>query len=46
MTSSDSPEDREMSLRLGANVYFRKPTELNAFMELGPLAARMLNGTI
>jgi CheY-like chemotaxis protein len=43
MTSSDSPEDRELTLRLGANAYFRKPTELNAFMELGPLVARILD---
>jgi CheY-like chemotaxis protein len=43
MTSSDSPADREKMFRLGATVYFRKPTDLNAFMELGPLSARILN---
>jgi two-component system, chemotaxis family, response regulator Rcp1 len=35
LTSSDSPADRDRALSLGANVYFRKPTDLNSFMKLG-----------
>jgi two-component system, chemotaxis family, response regulator Rcp1 len=35
ITSSDSPSDRERTLSLGANVYFRKPTDLQSFMRLG-----------
>jgi chemotaxis family two-component system response regulator Rcp1 len=35
ITSSDSPADRDRALSLGANVYFRKPTDLNSFMQLG-----------
>src|SRR5438046_2391334 len=34
LTSSDSPKDRDMALELGANVYFRKPTDLASFMDL------------
>jgi chemotaxis family two-component system response regulator Rcp1 len=35
LTSSDSPKDRESALELGANLYFRKPTDLQSFMHLG-----------
>jgi CheY-like chemotaxis protein len=42
LTSSDSPLDQERCRRLGANHYFRKPSELAAFMELGPIALRLL----
>ena len=35
ITSSDSPADRDRALSLGANVYFRKPTDLSSFMQLG-----------
>ena len=35
LTSSDSPKDRQMALELGANLYFRKPTDLGSFMDLG-----------
>jgi CheY-like chemotaxis protein len=35
LTSSDSPKDREAALELGANLYFRKPTDLQSFMYLG-----------
>ena len=37
LTSSDSPTDREMAMELGANLYFRKPTDLKSFMELGQI---------
>jgi CheY-like chemotaxis protein len=37
LTSSDSPADRERVLRLGADEYFRKPSSLDDFMQLGKL---------
>lgn len=37
LTSSDSSQDRVRSLELGADRYFCKPTDLNAFMSLGPI---------
>ena len=37
ITSSDSPEDRERFLRLGANRFFHKPSDLLSFMEIGKL---------
>jgi CheY-like chemotaxis protein len=42
LTSSDSPKDRESALALGANVYFRKPTDLQSFMHLGEVVERVL----
>lgn len=42
LTSSDSPKDRESALALGANVYFRKPTDLQSFMHLGEVVERIL----
>lgn len=42
MTSSDSPKDRESALALGANLYFRKPTDLQSFMHLGEVVQRIL----
>jgi two-component system, chemotaxis family, response regulator Rcp1 len=42
LTSSDSPSDRELALALGANVYFRKPTDLQSFMELGQVVKQLL----
>lgn len=32
LTSSDSPRDRDAAVRLGANLYVRKPTELDSFL--------------
>jgi CheY-like chemotaxis protein len=37
LTSSDSPHDRARLFELGASVYFRKPADLMAFMEVGRL---------
>jgi CheY-like chemotaxis protein len=37
ISSSDSPQDREQALKLGANEYFRKPSSLDEFMRLGKL---------
>lgn len=35
VTSSDSPQDRQQSARLGVAHYFRKPCDLAEFMKLG-----------
>jgi two-component system, chemotaxis family, response regulator Rcp1 len=43
LTSSDSPRDRDSALSQGANWYFRKPTDLNSFMELGRVVEDTLN---
>jgi CheY-like chemotaxis protein len=42
LTSSDSPKDRQMALELGANLYFRKPTDLASFMDLGRIVEETL----
>jgi CheY-like chemotaxis protein len=42
LTSSDSPKDRESALELGANMYFRKPTDLQSFMHLGEVVMTIL----
>lgn len=42
LTSSDSPRDRQMALDLGANLYFRKPTDLASFMDLGRIVEEAL----
>jgi two-component system, chemotaxis family, response regulator Rcp1 len=42
VTSSDSPKDREQTSRLGATLYFRKPSRLDEFMKLGPLVGEIL----
>jgi DNA-binding response OmpR family regulator len=42
LTSSDSPKDRQMALELGANLYFRKPTDLASFMDLGRIIEELL----
>ena len=44
LTSSDSPKDRQMALELGANLYFRKPTDLASFMDLGRIIEETLLG--
>ncbi len=43
LTSSDSPKDRDAALSLGANLYFRKPTDLRAFMQLGQVIDETLH---
>ena len=37
ITSSDAPKDRQRAERLGASAYFRKPSDLAEFMELGAI---------
>lgn len=41
ITSSDSPRDRQRAAELGADEYFRKPTNLEDFMALGKLVRRL-----
>ncbi len=43
LTSSDSLADRDSVLALGANVYFRKSTDLQSFMELGQVVKHLLS---
>jgi CheY-like chemotaxis protein len=42
VTSSDSQDDRHEMDALGANGYFRKPSEFAEFMKLGPLVHELL----
>ena len=44
ITSSNSPADREDAFRLGASWYFRKPSDLNEFMEIGGVVRHLLFG--
>jgi DNA-binding response OmpR family regulator len=46
LTSSDSPRDRDMAMERGANLYFRKPTDLKSFMELGRIVEETLASTV
>jgi DNA-binding response OmpR family regulator len=41
ITSSDSREDRQKASELGADEYFRKPSNLTEFLELGKLVRRL-----
>ena len=43
LTSSDLPSDRERALALGANLYIKKPTDLQSFMQLGGAVENFLN---
>lgn len=42
VTSSDSPRDKAEASRLGATRYFRKPSRLDEFMELGPMVRELV----
>ncbi len=42
LTSSDRPRDREQAERLGVLYYFRKPTDLDEYMKLGPILRQVL----
>lgn len=44
ITSSNSPADREDAFRFGASWYFRKPSDLNEFMEIGAVVRHILFG--
>jgi chemotaxis family two-component system response regulator Rcp1 len=43
VTSSNAASDRERAMALGATDYFRKPSTLTQFLELGPKVRQMLN---
>jgi CheY-like chemotaxis protein len=42
LTSSDSPRDRQLATRLGADRYLRKPSELESFLSLGVIFKELL----
>jgi DNA-binding response OmpR family regulator len=42
LSSSDTPEDRAETSRLGASRYIRKPSRLEEFMSLGAIFKTML----
>jgi CheY-like chemotaxis protein len=42
ISSSDAPADRERAMNLGATDYFRKPSSLDQFMELGERVRSLL----
>jgi CheY-like chemotaxis protein len=44
LTSSDSAQDRERCLRLGANGYVRKPSNLADFMRIGKTVRELIWG--
>jgi CheY-like chemotaxis protein len=44
ISSSDAPADRARVMALGASDYFRKPSTLAQYMELGPKVQEMLEG--
>jgi DNA-binding response OmpR family regulator len=45
-TSSDSPRDRQAARELGANLFIRKPTDLDAFLaEVATVFARLMGGS-
>jgi len=41
ISSSDSPAERGRAFELGANGYFRKPSSLSEFMQLGKLVRQL-----
>jgi CheY-like chemotaxis protein len=43
VTSSNAASDRERAIALGATDYFRKPSTLAQFLELGPKVRQMLD---
>lgn len=45
VSTSDSIEDRERMMSLGANGYFRKPSEYDKFMRLSGVVLTMLDQT-
>jgi len=42
LTSSDSPRDKGLAAQLRATEYFRKPSKLDEYMQLGPLVRDLL----
>ncbi len=46
VTSSDSQKDRDEMGQLGVHGYFRKPSEYEEFMKLGPLVRDILGSSV
>jgi two-component system, chemotaxis family, response regulator Rcp1 len=46
LTSSDSPRDRLIATELGATRYFRKPSSLEQFLELGGVFKDLLTESV
>lgn len=44
VSSSDSAQDREQMKMLGADAYFRKPSEYDAFMKLSDIVKALIGG--
>jgi chemotaxis family two-component system response regulator Rcp1 len=44
VSTSDSAQDRERMTNLGANEYFRKPSDYDEFMKLGDIVKALLGG--
>jgi CheY-like chemotaxis protein len=44
ISSSDAASDRMKVMKLGASEYFRKPSSLEQFMQLGPKVQALLEG--
>jgi CheY-like chemotaxis protein len=44
LTSSNSPQDRQRCMRIGADRYFHEPSDLASFMELGRVAKDLIEG--
>lgn len=42
VTSSDSQRDRDEMAKLGASIYFRKPSDYHEFMKLGDVVKQLL----
>jgi CheY-like chemotaxis protein len=42
LTSSDAPRDRDRARALGASVYFRKPSDLLEFLQLGAIVRQLI----
>lgn len=42
VTSSDSPQDRELTRLNGATSYFRKPSDYDEFMKLGSIVRTLV----
>jgi CheY-like chemotaxis protein len=44
ISSSDTPNDRDRMSALGVAYYFRKPSDLEAYLQLGSVVKRLLEG--
>lgn len=44
VSTSESPRDRADMIKLGADEFFRKPSDYDDFMKLGDMIKRLLSG--